>query len=41
MFFVLGAKHDYTASAQQMLAVCNKGLNEVSISLAVTFYIWP
>ena len=29
---LLGPKHTYTASAQQMLEVCNKALNEVSTS---------
>ena len=29
---LLGPKHNYTASAQQMLEVCNKALNEVSSS---------
>ena len=29
---MLGANHAYTATAQKMLDVCNKALNEVSVS---------
>lgn len=36
---LLGPKHTYTASAQQMLEVCNKALNEVSTSIQFLFIL--